>query len=177
MIINEDGVRLNDEVESNIEEESIAENTEAKEEKPEMDLLDLLLNSDTSKFKVKERKVEIPRLSEALGTKFVITLKMLPVATHERIMEKMNSVKFDEDGIPSLEDNTEEGKISILVEACHASDGRQIFKNTSLMRKFNVRSNKALIRAMLTPGEISKLYQRYRELTGYVKTSVEDIKN
>lgn len=175
MIIDEKGVKLTDAVDVVDDDVEVAE--EKEEAKVEMDLLDLLLNADTSKFKVKEKQVEIPRLSEALGSKFVITLSMLPVAVHERIMESMNDVKLDEDGNVLYENNTEEGKITILVEACHTSDGRQLFKNTSLMKKFNVRSNKALIRAMLTPGEIQKLYQRYRELSGYIKTSVEDIKN
>lgn len=177
MIINDEKMILSRADEEMNINNVIEEETSDIEVKKNPDILDMLLNSDPKKLNLKTKKVEIPRLSEALGTPFIITLKMLPVSLYEKITDGMGNIVFDEDGNPIFEDNSEEVKLKILIESCYVDGDKQLFKQSSLMRQFNVRSDKALVRVLLNPGEINKLYLRYRELAGFSKSSVEEVKN
>lgn len=148
-----------------------------KVEKPKADVLDLLLAKDLGEFKVESTQVEISRLSELLGEKFIIELRVLPPAVSESIEESTFSYGYDEDGKLDLDIRTDEQRVKTLIEATYTLDGKQLFKQQSLRRKFGVRTNEDLVKKLLLSGEVDKLYKRYQTLAGYVKTSVVDVKN
>lgn len=148
-----------------------------QDDKPKADVLDLLLAKDLSEFKTESAQVEIARLSEILGEKFIIELRVLPPSVSEAIDESSFSFGYDEDGGLDLDIRHEEQKVKTLIEATYTLDGKQLFKQHDLRRKFGVRTNEDLVKKLLLSGEVDKLYKRYQKLAGYVKTSVVDIKN
>lgn len=161
-----------------IENEVIENNNVANgEELPELSTLDMLLNADLSKFKVPSKKIEISRLSEVLGRPFIIELRMLNATMTEKIEKKYFSLSFDEDGNPDIDADSENQIVETLVEACYTEDGKQLFKNANLRRKFNCQSNNDLCKKILLQGERKKLYDRYKNMCGFIKTSINDIKN
>lgn len=150
---------------------------EADEKKPKADVLDLLLAKDLSEFKTESTRVEISRLSDILGEKFIVELRVLPPAVGEAIDKDSFKFDYDEDGGLDLDIRYEEQKVKTLIEATYTLDGKQLFKQQSLRRKFGVRTNDDLVKKLLLSGEVDKLYKKYQKLAGYVKTSVVDIKN
>lgn len=148
-----------------------------EEVKTAPDVIDLLLSTDYSKFKLPRIKVKIPRLSELTGSDFIIELRMLNNTITKNIEKLANSLEMDEDGNPDINIDTDIEIVKTLIEATYTLDGQQLFKNGALRKHFNVKSNDDLVRKMLLPGERKKIYDRYKKMAGYIKTSVEDIKN
>lgn len=145
-------------------------------EKETANIIDVLLSTDLSNFKVKSKKVEIPRLSEITGKEFVVELRVLPLNLEEDIEARYNKIDFDDEGSPELNIKSMEAKKNILVEAVYIDD-KQIFKQSSLMKHFKAKTPPHLVEKLLTKGEITKLHNAYRELIGFKKDTVKDIKN
>ena len=111
--------------------------------------LELLLRADVVSVKANmpTARYEISRLSEAAGAPVVFTLRALP---YGRVQE--------------LKRLTEEADIQILLAGCVEPD----LKAAALQEKF---------KAMLLPGEIADLAIAVEKLSGYRRTTIEEVKN
>lgn len=110
-----------------------------------MNILDILLNNELPEQENKE--VLIKRLSKAWETDVVIELK--PVS-FDRVNE---IIKMDDENY----------KIHMIL----AGDAKGIFKNKTLMEKYNVPTPAELIKKLFLPGEIMELELQVERLSGY----------
>lgn len=159
---------------NNINETAEIDNTDETKGAP--NVLDLLLSTDLGKFKVKTQKVEIPRLSEATGNPFIVELRQVPINLEQDIEDRYNKVSYTDDGDVELDSQPLEVKKMLLVECVYVED-KQLFKQSSIMKKFNAKTPSHLVEKLLTKGEITKLYNTYREVVGFNKNSIKEIKN
>lgn len=119
-----------------------------------------LLEADIKKFAKPTRDVEIPRLSELVGEPFVVTLKLLPVSLAEEIESNNTAIKTD----GSIDMKYQRIIDSTLMNAVYDSEGKHLFRNKDLQRKFNAKTPIDLINEMLLPSEKSALYGEYTEI-------------
>ena len=92
-----------------------------------MSTFDLLMGMDAKDKAVPTKKVDVKRLSKELGTKFIVTLKALPV---DRFLE-LSQAAQSEDGTTDLKKNQDINCI-IVAEAMVDPD----VKNKELMTHF-----------------------------------------
>lgn len=120
--------------------------------------LELLLGADVTSVKTNlpTARYEVPRLSEEAGAPVVFTLRALP---YGRVQE--------------LKRLTEEADIQILLAGCVDPD----LKATALQEKFQGVTPAETIKAMLLPGEIADLSIAVEKLSGYRRTTIEEVKN
>ena len=120
--------------------------------------LELLLGADVTSVKVNlpTARYEVPRLSEEAGAPVVFTLRALP---YGRVQE--------------LKRLTEEADIQILLAGCVDPD----LKAAALQEKFQGVTPAETIKAMLLPGEIADLSIVVEKLSGYRRTTIEEVKN
>ena len=120
--------------------------------------LELLLGADVTSVKTNlpTARYEVPRLSEEAGAPVVFTLRALP---YGRVQE--------------LKRLTEEADIQILLAGCVDPD----LKAAALQEKFQGVTPAEAIKAMLLPGEIADLSIAVEKLSGYRRTTIEEVKN
>lgn len=136
-------------------------------------IIDLLLAAEDSKFERPFKEVEIKRLTEVLGQKFIVRCEAVSVAKYEEIQEQ--TMKFDDDGKPDL--NINDMQVFTIMEGVIDGEGKRLFSNKELQKKFGAPTPKELVRKLLLSGEISKIYSTISDLSGFKKGSVEEIKN
>ena len=119
--------------------------------------LELLLRADVVSVKANmpTARYEISRLSEAAGAPVVFT-RALP---YGRVQE--------------LKRLTEEADIQILLAGCVEPD----LKAAALQEKFQGVTPAETVKAMLLPGEIADLAIAVEKLSGYRRTTIEEVKN
>ena len=119
--------------------------------------LDLLLGAEVVSIKANlpTARYEIPRLSEAAGAPVVFTLRALP---YGRVQE--------------LKRLAEEADIQILLAGCVEPD----LKAAALQEKFQGVTPAETVKAMLLPGEIADLAIAVEKLSGYRRTTIEEVK-
>ena len=120
--------------------------------------LELLLGAGVVSVKANmpTARYEISQLSEAAGAPVVFTLRALP---YGRVQE--------------LKRRTEEADIQILLAGCVDPD----LKATALQEKFQGVTPAETLKAMLLPGEIADLAIVVEKLSGYRRTTIEEVKN
>lgn len=127
-----------------------------------MSILDRLLETDAEKLQDREkRQYEIKRLSDLLGEKFTVNCKPM---SREQVLHigEISSQKGD------FQTNT-------VLEACDV-EGKK-FSSGELLEKFGVVSGKEVVEKLFLPGEISALYDKVNEISGYGENAVEEVKN
>ena len=120
--------------------------------------LELLLGADVTSVKANlpTARYEVPRLSEEAGAPVVFTLRALP---YGRVQE--------------LKRLTEEADIQILLAGCVDPD----LKAAALQEKFQGVTPAETIKARLRPGEIADVSIAVETLSGYRRTTIEEVKN
>lgn len=136
-------------------------------------IIDLLLAAEDSKFQRPSREVEIKRLSDVLGEKFVVKCEAISVDTYEEIQEQ--TMTIDDEGKPDV--NFNDMQLFTVMEGVVDDEGKKLFFNKELQKKFGAPTPKELVRKLLLSGEISKLYNTISDLSGFGKKSVEEVKN
>ena len=130
----------------------------SKEEAVSPSTLDLLLGKNipiVSKA-LPTAQYKIPRLSEEAGAPVVFTLRALP---YGRVQE--------------LRRLTEEADVQILLAGCVDPD----LKAPALQEKFKGVTPAETVKALLLPGEIADLSAAVERLTGYRRTTIDEVKN
>ena len=129
-----------------------------EEKTVEPSVLDLLLgeNIPVVSKSLPTARYEVSRLSAAAGAPVVFTLRALP---YGRVQE--------------LRRLTEESDVQILLAGCMDPD----LKAPALQEKFNGVTPAEAVKAMLLPGEIADLSAEVERLTGYRRTTIEEVKN
>lgn len=120
--------------------------------------LELLLGAGVVSVKANmpTARYEISQLSEAAGAPVVFTLRALP---YGRVQE--------------LKRLTEEADIQILLAGCVEPD----LKAAALQEKFQGVTPAETVKAMLLPGESADLAIAVEKLSGYRRTTIEEVKN
>lgn len=125
-----------------------------------MNTLDLLLNIDENKLKIPDKEVEIKRLSDLTGEKIVFKIQAVS-------MDKYISIAEQSQG------ETGDVKIFTLI----AGVKEPSLKNKDLMSKYGCVTPKDLVKKLLLPGEITKIYNEISQLSGFNIDAVTEIKN
>ena len=135
-------------------------------------ILDMLLGADMDNVKKPRQELEIGRLSKALGEKFIL------------ICEALSPDKFDEIQENSLQITGKDVDLDInkmqlfaIVEGVVTEDGKCLFKNKELQKKFKAPTSLELVKKLLLPGEINKVYTTISDLSGFGDKAVEEVKN
>lgn len=127
-----------------------------------MSILDVLLETDVEKFNIKTSKeYEVKRLSEKLGSKFVVTCTPLK-------MEQLSHIS-------EISKNTTEMKLNAVLECCRIEGEK--FGNQTLMDKLKAHTPREVVEKLFLPGEVFKIYEVINEMSGYGEKALEEIKN
>lgn len=151
------------------------------EGKPVVNMVDLLLGADLGIIKNPYEDVEITRLSNALGSPFIVRCNALSQDKHEELQDLSLEVKgkdVDLD-VNKLQLFTVIEGVDIVVPDKNGNlvSGGSLFKNNDIKAKFKASTPKELVKAMLLPGEISKLYDTISSVSGFSKDAVKAVKN
>lgn len=139
-----------------------------------INIVDLLLNSDTENLERPSTIVELKRLSTIFGQEFKVMCRALTISKDEEIQN--TCLKIDENMKTDI-DLPEMQMLTIIEGVCDL-DGKLLFKNKELMDKFKTPTPKELARKLLLPGEITNLYRILQDVMGYGKNAViEEVKN
>ena len=119
-------------------------------------LLDMLLRPEAADVQkhLPTADFEVKRLSAALGEPVVFHLTALP---YGRVQE--------------LQDLEKDTSVHILLAGCPE------LKDGALQEKFGVPTPAEAVKALLLPGEIDDLSREVERLTGYRRTTLEQVKN
>ena len=127
-----------------------------------MSVLNLLLETDPQQLELKfSKKFEVKRLSEIIGSPFVVTCSPI---TNEQLSH-----------LSEISKNNTDLKINTVLECCKI-DGKKI-ASKELMEKLKAITPKDLIEKLLLPGEIYELYSTVNSMSGYGEGVIEEIKN
>ncbi|WP_050698664.1 phage tail assembly chaperone [Anaeromassilibacillus senegalensis] len=125
-----------------------------------MDVLKSLLAADEKLIMAApEKDFKVKRLSEICGEDVIFSLKAL---SYSRVADiKASAATKDQDM-----------SIHIVLAGVTAPD----LKSKELMEKFSVPTPAELLKKMLLAGEIEDLAQEIEKLSGYRKSTVEEVK-
>ncbi len=127
-------------------------------------VMDILLTMDESRLEASTRDIEIKRLSEETGEKVVFTCHSLSMDKYIQIKE--NATNGDE--IDTLE-----LQIFAIIEGVKNPN----FKSDELIGRFKAATPKELVKKLLRPGEINRIFEIISELSGFGGDTVQEIKN
>lgn len=134
-----------------------------------MNLIDALLKVDKKSFKGETRKVEVPRLSKLMDKDFIVTIRSLTPSEENEISEqtfgfgRKNKVEMD---------SAKEKKLTILAGVVDFD-----FKDKKLHEHLGVRNSFEAIDKLLFPGEQDDLSEQIKEISGYGKNAVVEMKD
>lgn len=137
-------------------------------------VLDLLLSADVDINKRPVKEVEVKRLSEMFGSKFVLTCTSVSPDVLDEIQS--NAVIIDKDK-KDVDININEVQLFTVLEGVVDEKGKPLFKNKDVLKKFKAPTPKELINKLLLGGEIATIYNIISDLSGYGEKAVEEIKN
>ena len=123
-------------------------------------VLDILLGMQTPDMRkaLPEKRLEIPRLSEAAGRPVVFTLRAL---TYDKVREIQDKPR------------SEQALYGVLYVCADPSwkDSRMLDPEKSIVTPLDA------IKARLMSGEIDELYGEIQKLSGYLRRTLRDVKN
>ena len=157
-------------------------NTEMKSEgKKVINMVDLLLGADLGTIQNPYEDVEISRLSKAFGAPFIVRCNALSQDKHEELSDlsvEMEGKDVDLD-VNKLQILTVIEGVDIVVpdESGEPVSGGSLFKNNDIKSKFKAATPKELVKILLLPGEIAKLYSTISEISGFTEDAVKKVKN
>lgn len=133
-----------------------------------MSVLALLLNADAKKIEEKQtKKMEIPRLSAALGAPFELELQPIDPELYAQIQE--SAVNLDKKGQLKNIDS-----YALSVRTCVEGIKEPSMKNKDLMKKFGAATPNDLVKKLFLSGEISDIVQKISQVNGYTSQDETD---
>lgn len=164
-----------------VDMENVEVTENAVEEKAAVNVLDLLLGADVGAIKQPYKDMEITRLSEVLGTPFIVRCEALKPDVYEEVQENAISIKgkdvdLDMNNLQIL--TVIEGvKAVVTDENGERRASGLILKNTDLMSKFKAPTPKELCRKLFLSGEVANMYNAITALSGFSDDAVKELKN
>lgn len=134
-----------------------------------MNTVELLMNADIEKLKEQPTaELKIKRLSELLGSDFIVKLKAI------------SSTKYSDYTGKALDDNQNldmskwpDSQALICIEGIVEPD----LRDKDLQEKFAAPTPKELLRTIFKGGEITAMTDKISQLSGYSDDVAEEIKN
>lgn len=145
---------------------------EVMEKKEAVNVLDLLLGSDAGEIKLPTKKVEIKRLSDHYGAPFIVTCTALTPDKYEDVQDMALDISGKD---VDLDINLL--KTITVMEGVLDANGKYLFKNAELMKKYKAPTPKELVKILLLSGEINSLYATIADLSGFGEDAIEEVKN
>ena len=134
-------------------------------------IIDLLLNTEVDKIERPFKIIEIPRLSQLLGGEFKVMCRALTVSKHEDIQEMCINKKTNEIDVNKMQMKT-------VIEGVLDLEGKWLFKNKDIQKKFKAPTPDELVKKLLLSGEMAKLFEVIADLTGFGEGGIiEEVKN
>lgn len=134
-----------------------------------MNTLDLLMKMDAGEIsKIPEGEMEIKRLSELTGEKFVIKYQALP---GRRITELSNNTKDKNGNV--IASRAYDANLILIGEAVVSPD----LKDEKLQKHFGAASPKDLADKLFNGGEVSNISGKIMLISGFGEDTDEEIKN
>ncbi len=124
-----------------------------------MNVLDMLLNIDSSKMNKPTKEMEITRLSEMAGQKVIFKIKGIDMAEYAQLAEQAKE--------------TADIRLFTVLEGVIEPN----LKSSELCAKYNAVTPKDVLIKLLLPGEINSIYEGISELIGFNKDAVVEVKN
>lgn len=137
-----------------------------------MSTLSLLLNADAKKIEERSTaKMEIPRLSAALGAPFVVELQTIDPELYTSIQE--NAVDLDKKGrVSGIK------TYALTVKTCVEGIKDPSMKDKALMKKLGAATPIDLVKKLFLAGEIDDIAKKIGELNGYNREDTDEaVKN
>lgn len=134
-----------------------------------MNTIDLLMKMDAGELtKVPTGEMEIKRLTELTGEKFVVKYKAL---NGRRITELSDTTRDGNGNI--IGSKAFDGNLILISEAMISPD----LKDKELQKHFGAASPKDLADKLFNGGEVRKIAGKIMKLSGYDNNTDEEIKN
>lgn len=134
-----------------------------------MNTIDLLMKMDANTLtKVPTGEMEIKRLTELTGEKFVVTYKAL---SGKRITELSANIRDEEGNVAG--GRAYDANLFLIGEAITSPD----LKSKELQKHFGAASPKDLADKLFNGGEVQKLADAIMGISGYGKDTDAEIKN
>lgn len=129
-----------------------------------MNTVEMLLKLDAKKIELPKKEVEVKRLSDLVGSPFILKLQGLDSKTQDEVREM---------GIKENDIDYKEVKLGTIL----AGVKEPSLRDESLRKHFGAVTPYDLIQKLFTPGESDALYEEISKLSGYGDNAVEEIKN
>lgn len=135
-------------------------------------IVDLLLGADTGKMALPEAEIEIKRLSDLFGEPCIAKIKAIGASKWEEIQDLSLTIQGKD-----MDIDMNRLQILTLIEGVRTQDGKKLFKDKALLDHFNAATPADLVKKILIPGEIIKIYDQISEISGFNEDSVVAVKN
>ena len=145
---------------------------EVVEKREAVNVLDLLLGSDTGEIKLPTKQVEVKRLSDHYGVPFIVTCTALSPDKYEDVQDMALDISGKD---VDLDINLL--KTITVMEGVLDATGKHLFKNADLMKKYKAPTPKELVKTLLLSGEINTLYTTIADLSGFGDNAITEVKN
>lgn len=152
------------------------ENIENVVEAPQtMNVIDLLLSKERDEFLDKRTRIEIKSLSKKLGVTVEVEMRRMSLSQEQELEKYGYKPAMDKEGKMAMEGDYRKKKLMTLNYSIYYGNER-LFSNKQLQDHYGAGTALDLIEILLTPDEISDLYDKYDDLVNDVLDE-EDIKN
>lgn len=140
-----------------------------------MNLVDVLLNTDINKISNEEtKKIEVERLSKALGQKFEITIKAIPPKRYTEIQNSCVKINYK-----TKKTETDLYKMQMLTLCDGIKEPN--FADEKLLKHFGGFTPVDVFEKLFLAGEVNNIYNKIAKLSGYdeeeKEEKVEEVKN
>ncbi len=133
-------------------------------------VMDMLLSAEVKDLKRPSGEREIKRLSDVMGSPFVLELEALTVDEFNDIQK--SAIRMGKNA--KLEDiDTEAVQIISIIKSAKNID----FADEALRNRLEAHSSKAVVQKLFLPGEIAQIYNAIADLSGFGDEAVKDVKN
>lgn len=131
-------------------------------------VMDLLLQTDENKLVKPTKDVEITRLSGIVGEKVIFTCEGMMIDKYAEMRDNATRAKGDGEELDALD-----LQVFMVLEGVKSPS----LKSEELRGKYKAATPKELVKKILLPGEIKRLYETIADLSGFGDEAVQEVKN
>ena len=127
-----------------------------------MSIFDKMMEKNPEILAEKEQaKMEVKRLTKVFGEPFIVTC--MPISQKQLAYVAENATTLQEQRV-------------LFIQECCRVEGKK-FTDKAFLEWTGCLKGEDVIRKMLRAGEISKLYEKISDLSGYGENAIEELKN